>query len=60
MSITITIAGVDRSAGLGRVVRDLLPVLGSVLLPIAEEFVPGLGIAVGVSKLLGLRVEVSR
>lgn len=58
MSITITIAGVDRSAGMGRVACDLVPVLGSVLLPIAEEFVPGLGIAVAVTKLLGLRVSV--
>jgi hypothetical protein len=58
MSITITIAGVDRSAGIGRVARDLLPVLGSVLLPIAEEFVPGLGIAVAVTKLVGVRVSI--
>jgi len=28
------------------------------LLPIAEEFVPGLGIAVAVTKLLGLRVSM--
>jgi len=58
MSITITIAGVDRSAGVGRVVRDLLPVLGSVVLPIAEECVPGLGIAVAVTKLVGVRVAI--
>jgi hypothetical protein len=58
MSITITIADVDRSAGMGRVVRDRVPVLGSVLLPIAEEFVPGLGIAVAVTKLFGLRVSI--
>lgn len=58
MSIAITIARVDRSVGMGRVVRDLLPVLSSVLLPIAEEFVPGLGTVVAVTKLLGLRVSI--
>jgi hypothetical protein len=57
MSITITIPGVDRSGGVGRVVCDLLPVLGGMLLPIAEEFVPGLRIAVAVAKLIGLRVS---
>jgi hypothetical protein len=60
MSIMITFAGVDRSGGAGHVVCDLLPVLGSVLLPSAEEFVPGLGIAVAVARLLGLRVGVNR
>jgi len=57
MSITITIAGIDRSGGVGRVVSDLLSVLGGVLLPIAEEFVPGLGIAVALTKLVGLQVS---
>jgi hypothetical protein len=55
MSITITIAGIDRSGGVGRVVCDLLPVLGGVLLPIAEEFVPGLRIAVALTELVGVR-----
>ena len=58
MSITITIPGLDRPAGTGRALRDLLPLAGSVLLVLAEEFIPGVGIAVGVTKLLGLRVEV--
>jgi hypothetical protein len=57
MSITITIAGVDRSGGIGRVVCDVLPVLGGVLLPIAEDLVPGLGIAVALGKVIGLRVS---
>jgi hypothetical protein len=60
MSITITIPGVDRSGGAGRVVCDLRPLMGSMLLPAAEELVPGLGIAVAVTKLLGLRVGVDR
>jgi hypothetical protein len=57
MSITITIPGIDRSGGIGRVVCDLLPVLGGMLLPIAEEFVPGLRIAVAMAKLIGLQVS---
>jgi hypothetical protein len=57
MSITITIPGVDRSGGVGRVVCHLLPVLGGMLLPIAEEFVPGLRIAVAMAKLIGLQVS---
>jgi hypothetical protein len=57
MSITITIAGVDRSSGFGRVVRDLLPVLAAVLLPVAEEVVPGLGMFVALARLIGVRVS---
>lgn len=43
MSITITIPGLDRPAGTGRALRDLLPLAGSVLLVLAEEFIPRRG-----------------
>ena len=51
MSITITIAGVDRWGGVGRSLGNLLPVLGAVLLPIAEDFVPGLRIAIALTQV---------
>jgi hypothetical protein len=58
VSITITIAGVDRSGGVGQLVCDLLPVLGAVLSPIAKNLVHGVGTAVALAKLLGVRMSV--
>jgi hypothetical protein len=56
--VSITIAGVDRSGGVGQLVCDLLPVLGAVLSPIAKNLVHGVGTAVALAKLLGVRMSV--
>ena len=63
MSITTTITDFQiptaptRAGDLGRVGRHLLPLLGPVLLPVAEDLIPGLGVAVAVAGLLRLRVS---
>ena len=58
MSITITIPGVDRSGGAGRVLCDLLPVLGSVAAAHRRRVRSRPRDAVAVTKLLGLRVSM--
>jgi hypothetical protein len=59
MSITITFPTVGESMDSRRMAQAVLPLLGAVLLPLVEEFVPGLGIALAVAKAAGVQVSVS-
>jgi hypothetical protein len=59
MSITITFPTVGELMDSRRMAQAVLPLLGAVLLPLAEEFVPGLGIALAVVKAAGVQVSAS-
>ncbi|MBV9161303.1 MAG: hypothetical protein JO309_05495 [Pseudonocardiales bacterium] len=59
MSITITFPAVGPSTGWDRAARAALPVLGAVLLPLVEDLVPGLGVALAVVKAAGVQVSVA-
>ena len=64
MSITITFPPVvDQLSGPDRVARAVLPLLGAVLLSLAEDLledlIPGLGVALAVVKATGGQVSAS-
>ncbi|NMI02250.1 hypothetical protein [Pseudonocardia acidicola] len=58
MSITITIPGVDCRDGVAGAARALAPLATALLLPVLEEAVPGLGVALAVTRLVRLGVSV--
>ena len=60
MSITITIPGVDFWDGATGAARALAPLVTALLLPVLEEAVPGLGVALAMARLLRLGVAVEK
>ena len=58
ITITITIPGVGRWDGAAGTVRALAPLATAALLPVLEEVVPGLGVAIAVARLARLSLSV--
>lgn len=58
MSITITIPAVVRWDGAASAARALAPLVTALLLPVLEETVPGVGVALAVARLVRLSVSV--
>jgi hypothetical protein len=60
ITITITIPGTDHWDGATGAVRALAPLVTALLLPVLEEAVPGLGLALAIARLVRLGVSVQK